>query len=1393
MGPFTPYEDRDAWFVIRGYVYQVHITILEWLTLEPGYQLWLECGEDIDHVQEDLSRPEFGDGRILEQVKHRQKAATLRSADVIGAIVSFFRHIRANPTLKLRFRYLTTSRIGREQGSSLPGGEAALNAWKKLGSGRLSPQQEEPVVVAIRSLLLEGTTRQPEFHEFLKTADHSELTDFLRSVEWASNQPGIEELREEIDSELMARGRAANEEDSGRVVERLFLHVFKVLSSKGRKVLTAASLEQQLSGPTLGGSEGKLLAVLGQTLQFVTSKFERIEGIVRDQGEWLGNLSEQVLALSSQPEWRLYRGPGDILGMPKRADPLVRRLSQSANLLEGFALNTWMALYGDLQSGKTQLALQIAEDFARTTVWIRLDGLNAGEQCLCMDSSLAMATRQAPLATHQEWYARMCQKLGTGSFIVLDGLMLTAADRALMERVVLLKEACERFGLKVLSTSSRRFSASLLDRMAKGTGQRSVREFNEEERIELFRLFGAPERMLKKSFVDFAGGIARNHPALLVSLARFLKGRNWRMDESAWDALFRSTYNQDLKIETEEILKHTVEDEASRALLYRLTIAATAFSEDDVVKVAEVEPAIPLPLERFHEAIGSWIQQDGDNEYRVGPLLGAIGHRSLAPFTVETTHLYFGQRFFRKKPVTLLDAMQTIVHFHSARAFDTAAAVLALSLNAFLREKRAREDFGLTSVWVGVGIPEQVDLKSRLFVRALQASALQKLGKNSEEMLADLDVLLGRAGNSDQLGVFGACATIAIHFSTDKPAIAARYAVRAVMNADVMKQIVRKPKNRIPEMSSLIWLCGAACRNSDDVEAWLTEIGKLGLAERAALLSRSLMSDGACQTICDVLWLKESDKPEAGRDWEKTLKLLARFKELGGTWGSTILLASAVRAEIVVHAEYLNQLEVAARLAEAFLSTEPQYEEDAVLLVCECIGRQYRYAGDWERAVKWLSRGTQGQRDSFAFVRMRALLELGIAGGHASKEAAVTACRRAVDLARRSKSLSDLHLTEALGEEAIACWDAGNREGAFACWDEAAKRILDWPKRDEHWKSLLGMFGHATGFFSMLFSGLEPRPASEYAVPEPGWFVRDRKKVSEIHDPKKEWLVAAHLSMMAEGSGQSEMASEWALRALDMGRKGDEGGMSESFAMYAVPAAVAEDRFADAVELARGALSNLMMTGVKGKRGPTAQPTEEELAYWQKRTTAFGVVPAGFRLADLWLKDFDRCKRLVPNLTSKCRQLAQESNEPEVWAKAADAIEEIFSEVCNAEAVLEKSKNLAEKDEPALRILFFLGAVLHSGPKRSYALQLGLYPYLEETYEKYGIYRQNMVPFLMDFWRQSIEAEPYVYKQPALLKKKLEEIEQNDGKRKEKAVLLELSWSLATKPNAEMQQWLEKP
>ena len=49
---FVRQESRDAYAVIRGFVYQVERTILVWLDLEKENILYCECGEDIDYLRQ---------------------------------------------------------------------------------------------------------------------------------------------------------------------------------------------------------------------------------------------------------------------------------------------------------------------------------------------------------------------------------------------------------------------------------------------------------------------------------------------------------------------------------------------------------------------------------------------------------------------------------------------------------------------------------------------------------------------------------------------------------------------------------------------------------------------------------------------------------------------------------------------------------------------------------------------------------------------------------------------------------------------------------------------------------------------------------------------------------------------------------------------------------------------------------------------------------------------------------------------------------------------------------------------------------------------------------------------------------------------------------------------
>jgi hypothetical protein len=137
INPFAPPPDRDAYATIRGFVYQVDLTILRWLDLPAGSALELEAGEDIDQVAAALGAQAFSLERVLEQVKHRDKALTLRNKSALEAVTNALEHRATNQGHTLHIRFSTNTRPGQEEpieaGKPLP--MPMITLWEKLHRG----------------------------------------------------------------------------------------------------------------------------------------------------------------------------------------------------------------------------------------------------------------------------------------------------------------------------------------------------------------------------------------------------------------------------------------------------------------------------------------------------------------------------------------------------------------------------------------------------------------------------------------------------------------------------------------------------------------------------------------------------------------------------------------------------------------------------------------------------------------------------------------------------------------------------------------------------------------------------------------------------------------------------------------------------------------------------------------------------------------------------------------------------------------------------------------------------------------------------------------------------------------------------------------------------------
>ena len=130
---------RDAWSAIRGFYYQIQLTVQRWLELSAADELFCERGEDNEVIRAALGGAPTPE-QILEQVKVRD-AVSLRSVEIVTALIRYFeaRQAGARPTL---FRFITTARAAKEQGAAFP---RDLEGLLSLRASR-RPNRHSPLV-----------------------------------------------------------------------------------------------------------------------------------------------------------------------------------------------------------------------------------------------------------------------------------------------------------------------------------------------------------------------------------------------------------------------------------------------------------------------------------------------------------------------------------------------------------------------------------------------------------------------------------------------------------------------------------------------------------------------------------------------------------------------------------------------------------------------------------------------------------------------------------------------------------------------------------------------------------------------------------------------------------------------------------------------------------------------------------------------------------------------------------------------------------------------------------------------------------------------------------------------------------------------------------------------
>jgi hypothetical protein len=325
---FVGRPGNDACATIAGFVFQVNLTILHWLQLSEGEHLELEAGEDIDLVRQAADESEFEPERLFMQPKQHLPGGslTLRSRDALESIANFCYHRRAYPDWKLRFRFITTLPVGKEQGWTV--GASGIQTWEEIRLDHLSPEKTQTGLEAIRGFL-QGCNRPNKFPVrswnrlkwVLEAPDISEFLDVIRTFEWTTAQGNHRQAKEEVISVLKRSTVNGSAEVAEKIFDRLFTAVFSRLSEPGQKVLDADNLRAELSRVSEDEENLKSVRRLMTRLDQLEGRVTTLEATVQDQGTTIQAIVRDR-AEESATAGRTFYSHDEFFRVPQRGQAL---------------------------------------------------------------------------------------------------------------------------------------------------------------------------------------------------------------------------------------------------------------------------------------------------------------------------------------------------------------------------------------------------------------------------------------------------------------------------------------------------------------------------------------------------------------------------------------------------------------------------------------------------------------------------------------------------------------------------------------------------------------------------------------------------------------------------------------------------------------------------------------------------------------------------------------------------------------------------------------------------------------------------------------------------------------------------------------------------------------
>ena len=613
--PIKADPKRQATDSIEGYRYQILHSVNAWLDLADNDILYLEVAEDFDIES---------DGTFTTtQVKHTQDPITLRSQQVIDAVNNYWELRTNNPDRRVKFRLLTKSKIGKEQGNPFEKGKRGLEVWSRCSG-------DEAAIQKISEFLQTDEKISEAVNDFLKEASPQEIYEqLIEPITWDTDGKDIDSIEQEISEKLINHGKENKISPfyAKKIFAPLLTEALAVATRKDNRKLTKARFLEIFEE---------------QTTERVSTQHLRHLQMLATQAARGDTASAASIGNPSDVTIQSYSPIQTVI------PPLYPDVFQRTELLTSIQIelqSDGMAIIqGGTGRGKTTLTKLTANDIDSDWFWLNFTN---------RDTSL---TRQG-----LQQLANAVSNQSVQVNVVLDDLNLQPQELRDYEEILgtVIYRVLKR-GAKLLITSQHKPPPNLIRSLGVSSSVTiNVPNFTEPEIRQFAEEMGCPANDID-TWVTLIQAHTGGHPRLVHAWLVQLQEEGWT-EQNILTSILQPP--EEVKEEREAArLLLTDLPKDRREFLYRLSLMSIGFRKDYALNVAEIPEPIFHPGDVFSQLVGPWIDQVSETYYTVSPLLTNAAKEVWSESRIKDIHAYIANAIIKTKNLTTTEAWAVLTH-----------------------------------------------------------------------------------------------------------------------------------------------------------------------------------------------------------------------------------------------------------------------------------------------------------------------------------------------------------------------------------------------------------------------------------------------------------------------------------------------------------------------------------------------------------------------------------------------------------------------------------------------------------------------------------------------------------------------------------------------------------